>query len=631
MSFYNTGNPVPSIDPRDLDDNAKHIDELVNSTLPTFTDRLGTERRTLAGIEADADAIVLRDELAEPDGAELVGWSRKYPLKPATSVDYILSLQPISIWEKQFTDLITDKPDINDPQTWDWSPAIQSASNLIRSRFNAFGPGIQNVIDFPGGRYKVKSQVIISAFVKIRSLGMVVFETEVAGDAAFRFTPSAGDYNSNSTIIFKQQWFRGPFINGTDGGITFHNRLAKPGTTAIELGPRSDLGALSPFSRYSACHFNAENYAIGIKFNRFRDYIGTFDCVHLELNTESVVFGDSSGANVLDSGENIHFLNSVFANAETSFRWYCDGFDLNLTNCSVDYVGTVFRMSRLYKKVTWLGGHVEGIGKERAHDGIGGILLEESVSSEDAGTQCTVEIKGVSGLTSPGNMFRGSSKVQLKLDYEYRKFGTSSDNTPETMFLVAPTINLRSKAIVMQQRCTLPSWAVNHQRNPTFTLDTEGSTTSPIGYTRVAGGSASVIEAASASSLGGKAIKITGSASGNYYILDSNEKMPCAPGDAVLANLFAKIPADVTAAQMSITCRLQFFSVADEVLLTTGEVSNDMGASELVPDAWTAHVWARQAIAPLGTSYYKARFGITGVGMNSRITYITGLYSTILK
>lgn len=72
MSFYNTGNPVPSIDPRDLDDNAKHIDELTNSTLPTFVDRLGTTRKTLAGIEADADAATLRGDLASDTGAELV-------------------------------------------------------------------------------------------------------------------------------------------------------------------------------------------------------------------------------------------------------------------------------------------------------------------------------------------------------------------------------------------------------------------------------------------------------------------------------------------------------------------------------------------------------------------------------
>ena len=63
MSFYNTGNPVPSIDPRDLDDNAKHIDELANSTFPTFVDRKGVTRRTIAGIEADANAATLRGEL----------------------------------------------------------------------------------------------------------------------------------------------------------------------------------------------------------------------------------------------------------------------------------------------------------------------------------------------------------------------------------------------------------------------------------------------------------------------------------------------------------------------------------------------------------------------------------------
>jgi hypothetical protein len=74
MSFYNTGNPVPSIDPRDLDDNAKHIDEIANSTQPTYVDRLGVTRKTMAGLNAEASAAVtLRSDLAEPDGADLVG------------------------------------------------------------------------------------------------------------------------------------------------------------------------------------------------------------------------------------------------------------------------------------------------------------------------------------------------------------------------------------------------------------------------------------------------------------------------------------------------------------------------------------------------------------------------------
>lgn len=73
MSFYNTGNPVPSDDPRDLDDNAKHIDEIVNSTELSTTDRQGRAIRTLAGLQYDASQGTLRTDLAAPDGASLVG------------------------------------------------------------------------------------------------------------------------------------------------------------------------------------------------------------------------------------------------------------------------------------------------------------------------------------------------------------------------------------------------------------------------------------------------------------------------------------------------------------------------------------------------------------------------------
>jgi hypothetical protein len=74
MSFYNTGNPVPSIDPRDLDDNAKVLDQFVNGTEETYTDRKGVERLTLFGIGNDANSLLLRTDLAEPDGLALLGY-----------------------------------------------------------------------------------------------------------------------------------------------------------------------------------------------------------------------------------------------------------------------------------------------------------------------------------------------------------------------------------------------------------------------------------------------------------------------------------------------------------------------------------------------------------------------------
>lgn len=49
---YNTGNPVPSDDPRDLDDNAKALDLFCNSTEPTEPDRFSVQRKTLSAIQA---------------------------------------------------------------------------------------------------------------------------------------------------------------------------------------------------------------------------------------------------------------------------------------------------------------------------------------------------------------------------------------------------------------------------------------------------------------------------------------------------------------------------------------------------------------------------------------------------
>lgn len=57
MSTYNTGNPVPSIDPRDLDDNATILDNLVNGTDTEYPDRLGVPRQSIAGMEAEVAAF----------------------------------------------------------------------------------------------------------------------------------------------------------------------------------------------------------------------------------------------------------------------------------------------------------------------------------------------------------------------------------------------------------------------------------------------------------------------------------------------------------------------------------------------------------------------------------------------
>lgn len=50
MTTYNTGNPLGSVDVRDLYDNAQNLDEFSNSASDFATDRLGVSRQTLQGI-----------------------------------------------------------------------------------------------------------------------------------------------------------------------------------------------------------------------------------------------------------------------------------------------------------------------------------------------------------------------------------------------------------------------------------------------------------------------------------------------------------------------------------------------------------------------------------------------------
>ncbi|WP_414430860.1 hypothetical protein ACMG4M_05370 [Alcanivorax sp. IL3] len=72
MTTYNTGNPVPSADARDLYDNAENLDAAVNSSNAEWEDRTGTVRPTLKKLEEDypnAAADADRAEAAEAAAA----------------------------------------------------------------------------------------------------------------------------------------------------------------------------------------------------------------------------------------------------------------------------------------------------------------------------------------------------------------------------------------------------------------------------------------------------------------------------------------------------------------------------------------------------------------------------------
>ncbi len=88
MANFNTGNPVPSADVRDLHDNAVNLDEGINGPAGSWRDRKGAMRRSWAGLEAEYDQFIadnglkryaswaaLEADTSRPDGfaADVIG------------------------------------------------------------------------------------------------------------------------------------------------------------------------------------------------------------------------------------------------------------------------------------------------------------------------------------------------------------------------------------------------------------------------------------------------------------------------------------------------------------------------------------------------------------------------------
>ena len=185
MTTYNTGNPVPSADARDRYDNSQTLDQIVNGTLTYYPNRIGQNALSLAGMQglfntAQLDrATAFNAAQAARDAAfarflEGTNWSslgvyaagisiishtqtvdylgQPYSLKPSIPVSldapYVTTgawstegvnfklvgdnslrqdlarKMPVSLWDR--ASFVVNKPNVADPSTWDWTPALQA-------------------------------------------------------------------------------------------------------------------------------------------------------------------------------------------------------------------------------------------------------------------------------------------------------------------------------------------------------------------------------------------------------------------------------------------------------------------------------------------------------------------------
>lgn len=309
MSFYNTGNPVPSIDPRDLDDNAKHIDEIVNSTFTTFIDRLGVPRKTLAGLEADvAPAITLRDDLADPNmGSNLVAFDRESTIDTNGSVSHFLSAQWVNI--REFDSLAVGYPS-GDPSTWNWTPAVQHAVDNYQNMVIYMPPTI---------KYRFGSSVR----VPINSATWTILRgdpeaTTIILDpgvpTAFRFatSPPSGAIiqriNISGFVVDASQ------TTGTDGAVIFGGRQGGVESKHLSYDQihLSDLRAFGMSSDTSG-----GNFRIGIQMSSIFDSIAdpatTMTRIYIDrVRLEGGITGIYMGAGVPSSNNAPLWMDEIY-------------------------------------------------------------------------------------------------------------------------------------------------------------------------------------------------------------------------------------------------------------------------------------------------------------------------------
>lgn len=136
--------------------------------------------------DASLRSDLLKNEI--PTGAGIVGFSRKPIASAILSVQAMLDAQPVNVWE--FVDDITVKPNAEDPSTWDWTPAFESAIAYISH--NSLSP------DVSGG----------CIFVPAVNKDMIYHITRVTipidcAIVAYGATISPYDYSAEETHLFR--------------------------------------------------------------------------------------------------------------------------------------------------------------------------------------------------------------------------------------------------------------------------------------------------------------------------------------------------------------------------------------------------------------------------------------------
>ncbi|CAI8773821.1 hypothetical protein EMIT0P43_170102 [Pseudomonas jessenii] len=150
----------------------------------------------------------LRQEMANAAlGGDLLAWLRRAKVSDTAlhSVLAALSSLPVSPWE--FVELVTVRTDPDDPDTWDWTPAIDRVYEVCANDYPQANVRFGKAARFTGGRYGVTHPV------GPKRLGIVTSGEGSLTSSIYALPSFSGDY------VFKLQHAAGAAL----GGVSVYN------------------------------------------------------------------------------------------------------------------------------------------------------------------------------------------------------------------------------------------------------------------------------------------------------------------------------------------------------------------------------------------------------------------------
>jgi hypothetical protein len=492
----------------------------------------------------------------------------------------------------------------------DDTQAFKDAISFVRDKIIATNFKTSLQVNIPGGIYKITGKLTLSPFVHIATKGFVKIESYVTSGATIHFTAQSGDPTFLSTMG-KQQYHRSPLINGMDGGMLIYSMVdrATNSTIGLEIGSQTDLGSTLPTSRYSVCDVAIEKFDVALQMNKYNNYIGTFNNLHLETNNTLMRFG-TTVSTVTNSGENFNFHGGIFAQATVGFDWLVDGMDCNFYGCSFDFLNTAFKFQRGYKRVGIWGGHIEGC-----------ATIANSISADSVLPQMHLDSPVV--FCNNTELFKGA--INLFCD-DVRWETTAPLASNPLLYLCDANVNPKENRHIIQGYERALSQKLNIINNSKFLSSdiSSGNAVEPFNEYTITKSGYSAPVVTSSIPIGSnftRALKLTSSASSGTWLQILTKDYTVKAGSTVQ---MGAVVYDAGASFRNIGFKLSFYDALGNLISTTTEYSNKTGLSS---GAWNGIFGVTTAV-PAGThtmrGYYTVSQHITGESF-----YIGELYMGI--